>query len=307
VKKKKKTSKRSFKLNLVNNGIDFVRSGIETFFKEDTASPTDHKYAVIHMFAGTLLILKARLAKAHRSLIYVNVGEAKKQSAKTVDFKELMARLEACTKTPLSEKDQALLKKAQEKRNSIEHYVCDLDLEDTQVLVGDLAEFLLRFLHDELNTNLKDRLTKPVWERLSSLKNIAAEIHRARRKKWEAMTQRLGRLSEADFDREIEKLAVKGKPRWFYCKKCGLRTRRNPDPDRTVLQTDPYFGICTNSQCRELYGPETCGMCDEPLSQERRKDGQCLMCWAELHLSPEEMYDDWEDEEGEEEPDEVEQ
>lgn len=292
--------KQPFKLDLINNGIDFIRSGIETFFKDDKTTPTDHKYAVIHMFAGTLLILKARLAKEHSSLIYANVGEARKQNAVTVNYKDLMARLEACTDSPPSPTDRKTLDDAKDMRNRIEHYECDFNLEDTQVLVGDLAEFLLRFLRDQLATDLEQKLAKPVWERLCNVKKVAAEIHREREGRWKQLAQHLMSLdiknmSPAEFEQEVAKVKM-AKPPLFQCVECSLATRRNPHPPHTVARLN-NVGICTNSACRTLYGPATCGMCGDPLPPSRAKSGDCLGCWAELHLSPEEIYDDGEGEE----------
>jgi hypothetical protein len=287
--------KQHLKLDLISNGIDFVRAGIETFFKADATSPTDHKYAVVHMFAGTLLILKARLAKEHRALIFKNVCEAKTQNATTVTYKELLARLEACTNWRLDRVDRELLDKVQQTRNRIEHYECDFSLEETQLLVGDLAEFLLRFLHHELSIELEERLPKLAWEQLGKVKKLAVEMHRQRRSRWETVAQRLevldvAGLSEAEFQRLIAEVNAT-KPSFLQCIECSLATRRNPHPSLTVARLN-NFGICTNSTCRALHGPTTCANCSDPLPPSRSTRRLCLSCWAELHLSAEEMYDE---------------
>jgi len=67
-------SKAELKFNLVENGIDFIRSGIEQYFLRDTPKARDHKYAVLHIFAGVLLLLKERLRRAHASLIFARVA-----------------------------------------------------------------------------------------------------------------------------------------------------------------------------------------------------------------------------------------
>src|SRR5687767_11012317 len=93
--------KTHLKLTLVENGIDFVRSGIEQYFLRDTPKPRDHKYAVLHVFAGVLLLMKARLAREHASLIFVKVEESGRPDAITVNFTQVIDRLKGIAVTDL--------------------------------------------------------------------------------------------------------------------------------------------------------------------------------------------------------------
>ena len=81
------------KLTLVENGIDFVRSGIERYFLRDAPSPRDHKYAVLHVFAGVLLLLKARLSREHPALIFSKVEGVGNPEALTVGLESAIDRL----------------------------------------------------------------------------------------------------------------------------------------------------------------------------------------------------------------------
>ncbi len=164
---------------------------------------------------------------------------------------------------------------------------------------GDLAEFLLRFLHDELSTELEERLPKLEWEQLGKVKKLAVEIHRQRRSRWEKVAQRLAgldvaRLSEAEFENLVAEVNA-AKPSFFQCVECSLATRRNPHQSSSVARLND-IGICTKSTCRALYGPATCAECSDPLPPSRLTEGLCLGCWAELHLSADEMYNDGDDE-----------
>ena len=76
----------NLKLDLLTNGIDFVRSGVEHFFSYSDRRAL--KYAVLHLFAGLLLLFKERLSREHPSLIFKRPHEALKQDAKTIDFDE---------------------------------------------------------------------------------------------------------------------------------------------------------------------------------------------------------------------------
>src|SRR5436189_30259 len=63
------------KLDLLENGIDFIRSGIENHFGQDESDSSARKYAVLHLFSGVLLILKERLRREHPSLIFEKVED----------------------------------------------------------------------------------------------------------------------------------------------------------------------------------------------------------------------------------------
>lgn len=63
------------RLNILENAIDFVRSGIEDYFRTDAPDARVHKYAVLDIFAGVILLLKERLSREHESLIFAKVEE----------------------------------------------------------------------------------------------------------------------------------------------------------------------------------------------------------------------------------------
>ena len=59
-------------LDLLNNGIDFICAGVE-YFLHDEPDPRSHKYAVLYLFSGLLLLLKERLRREHPSLIFKEI------------------------------------------------------------------------------------------------------------------------------------------------------------------------------------------------------------------------------------------
>ena len=147
----KRGSKAELKFNLVENGIDFIRSGIEQYFLRDTPKARDHKYAVLHIFAGVLLLLKERLRRAHAALIFARVEDAgkdvTKEDIKTVAFDQAVDRLKACAAVQIAEDHMRTLRSAQRIRNQLEHYEVTLNLKQTQDIVGRLCEFVYVFMH----------------------------------------------------------------------------------------------------------------------------------------------------------------
>jgi hypothetical protein len=136
---------QELKLNLLNNGIDFIQSGVR-FFLHDDPDPISHKYAILHIFSGLLLLLKERLKREHPSLILKNVTDIGKPGSKTVDFDEVLARLENCAGVLFDEKAKKTLRTAQGLRNQIEHYEITINVKQAQAIIGDLSGLTYLFM-----------------------------------------------------------------------------------------------------------------------------------------------------------------
>jgi hypothetical protein len=82
--------------DLIQNALDYLRSAADYSIKGDTRSL---KYAVLHLDAAIELVLKARLAREHWSLIFENSDKASLQAMSSgdfvsVDIKSALNRLE---------------------------------------------------------------------------------------------------------------------------------------------------------------------------------------------------------------------
>lgn len=268
----KTTQNTHLKLTLVENGIDFVRAGIERYFLRDTPSPRDHKYAVLHGFAGVLLLLKARLAREHPSLIFTKVEEVGNSDASTVNFKQVIERLDTIAKIDLKPYI-ATLQSAQRTRNRLEHYEVHLELAEAQELVGRLCEFVYLFLRDELQENLQDHLKGLVWERVQELRGIAEELDKKRKAEWEKRALRYRKVTK----KRLEKLwadSISGSSNGMSvpplaCPECGQ--------DRVVV-VEPQVALCTNAGCTEVFLAGHCLRCETTVLHE--EEGFCEDCVA---------------------------
>ncbi len=165
----------TYHLNLMENGIDFVKSGIETYFAEDTPDPRAHKYAILHMFSGALLLLKERLARINPTLVFEEPAKCGKPGAKTADYDKTIGRLEAnSVKIKRSQRD--ILDEIRGLRNDIEHYEVHLDLARAKEVIGELAALVYVFCVDELQFNIDDRLSDPARFRFYDLKEIGDRL-----------------------------------------------------------------------------------------------------------------------------------
>lgn len=255
-------SKQELKLNLMHNGLDFIQSGVR-YFLHDEPDPISHKYAILHLFSGLVLLLKERLKREHHTLIFKDVKEAAKPSAKTIDFDEVVSRLEACAGVTFDDKAKKTLRTAQGIRNLIEHYEVTIDVRQAQAIIGDISELACLFMRDELGVRLEDHVEVEVWDRMQELQKIAARLKEEEIAEWKRRVAKYSALSDEELD-ELADLEP-------------YHPKHNPDPDtllecpecleETVAQTeDGDIGVCTNKECRQVCTITLCFRCGERLT-----------------------------------------
>ncbi|PZR13247.1 MAG: hypothetical protein DI536_13250 [Archangium gephyra] len=240
------------KWSLLDNGVDFIRSGIESFILKETKDARDYKYALLHLFSGTLLILKERLRREHPSLVFTKVTEDRE----TVDFAEVQARLAKCAGIALSEADTKILKRAQKLRNSIEHYEFDLNLHYADSVIAELTVFLESFLGNHLGASLEGKLPFTVWRRLLRLKDVV----QARRDSWPTRAAQFQNVSD-QFLRDLAAPVYEHKigfesPSLLECIECSS--------DSVAVMTDSDIGLCTRLECRAVTELTWCRTCHSP-------------------------------------------
>ncbi|MGA2635849.1 MAG: hypothetical protein ABSF16_16560 [Terracidiphilus sp.] len=253
---------QELKLNLLNNGIDFIQSGVR-FFLHDEPDPVSHKYAILHLFSGIILLLKERLRREHPSLIFIDVKDVGKPDAKTVDFDEVVTRLETCAGVVLEERAKRTLRSARRLRNLIEHYEPTIPVEHAQAIIGNLSELAYLFMRDELDVRLENHVEAEVWERMQELRKIAARLKEEEIAEWKRRVAKYSALSDEELDAlaDLEPYHPKHNPdpdSFLECPGCG---------EETMVQTeDSDIGVCTNRECREVSEITFCFRCGERLT-----------------------------------------
>lgn len=244
-------------LDLLENGIDFIRVGIEEFFAPGADDPRRHKYALLHIFSGTLLLLKERLRREHRALIWKEVVRVDDETAKTVDFDEAIERVQKVCKVGLAAKDMDLLRWCQKKRNQLEHYHCVLNLPETQTRIASLVEFVDGFLSTQLGVELGKKLSPSVWREISELKQIAARIEEQRLAEWRARAAKYQHLNDEELEKlvDVEPYHPKDNPHPVEAGECPYCS------EEALFAVEPDIEVCTNLECREVVRLTACERC----------------------------------------------
>jgi hypothetical protein len=98
------TAMAEVRLTLIGNGLDFFSEGIQLLDQND---PRKLKYAILHVASAAELVLKARLAQEHWTLIFRNpskatVEEFERRKFTSVDFDGTLERLKNVCRIDLS-------------------------------------------------------------------------------------------------------------------------------------------------------------------------------------------------------------
>lgn len=250
----------TYQLNLMENGIDFVKSGIEVFFIDDTPNPRARKYAILHLFSGMLLLLKERLARIRPSLIFVKESEYGRPGAKTINYNGTFNRLEE-NGVSIDTHKRITLDEIRDIRNDIEHYKVQFDLQRVKEIIGELTSFIYIFCAEEMHLYIDQKISENALERFYQLKEIGDHLDSEM-----IATAKADAESDAAYFKEIEGKYVSmtidelqtfieseeknGAIKVIECPSCYEQTLSVMD-----------LGVCTNPNCRAVFRLDTCHYC----------------------------------------------
>jgi hypothetical protein len=158
------------KLNLFENGLDFIQSAIRLV--KTNSKNSNIKYAVLHLASGVELILKYRLTQEHWSMIFKEIREAKITALETgnfrsVDFDECVARLENICQISLDGKSANNFKNLKERRNRIMHFDIDESIMSLKALFVKVLNSILDFINKNIDVS---KLSDEEKDQISSIR-----------------------------------------------------------------------------------------------------------------------------------------
>lgn len=138
--------------HLLDNALDYVLSAAE---HASQGAPRDLKYAVLHLFAGVELLLKARLLEEHWSLLFADADKASQQRLdsgdfKSVDFETAVSRLKDVADVEIDREAIARLNAIRGLRNRIQHFGASINKPQVQSQIGYVANFVIEFVKEHL-------------------------------------------------------------------------------------------------------------------------------------------------------------
>ena len=139
-------------LNLLDNALDSLLSAAEAVRRDE--GPRSLKEAVLHLGNGVELLIKARLAREHWSLIFSNTDQAsydKLADAEftSVDFPKAITRLEQIAKVSIDKAIISHIDSIRKLRNRLTHYTATIDSAQTKSLVAKAMAFCVEFCEQQ--------------------------------------------------------------------------------------------------------------------------------------------------------------
>jgi hypothetical protein len=155
------------------NGLDYLESAVENLQGEPTSRAL--KYAILHLVAGTEVLLKARLSMEHWSLVFQQPDRATNQAWLAGEFKscsilEAFDRLVNIGGIDLPVDARSTIDALRDKRNRLQHF----GLVDSAPAVQAVAIGALNFLISFVTEHLKDEPTSPAAG--ESLERIRSQL-----------------------------------------------------------------------------------------------------------------------------------
>jgi ribosomal protein S27E len=167
----------------LENGLDYLASVVE-HLSGGSPSPRDLKYAVLHLQAATEVLLKARLAAEHWSLIFKEPGLAtikKRQdnNYETCTTNQLLDRLQNLVGTALTESQLQAIKNLTRSRNALQHHGLSDSAPAVESRTVEVLDFLLDFVRSQLLPTLEsDPATLAEAERVrDDLETLQASLN----------------------------------------------------------------------------------------------------------------------------------
>jgi hypothetical protein len=164
---------------LADNAFDYIVSAAE---HAKRASPRDLKYAILHLFAGIELLLKARLYVHDWKLIFASSKKADQAALKTgdfrsVDFETACERLATEVSVSVDDATKNRLNELRKIRNKVQHFEVAVDAKQVTSLLAFGTSFVIDFTNVHLPELLapRDETLNQIYEHLRDFKHFVAE------------------------------------------------------------------------------------------------------------------------------------
>lgn len=155
-------SKGTLKLNLLENAYDYLNCSLESVARaKNMGSQKEWKFAILNIAHSIELLLKERLRREHRLLIYANLDKYKPitRQTKTVPWHVLIERMRYVLGEDFDKIDAGRLDLARDLRNQMIHYDVELSFPEIYHDYANLWNFVREFSERILGEDLHNRIS----------------------------------------------------------------------------------------------------------------------------------------------------
>lgn len=137
---------------LLDNALDFLLSAAEAVHRDE--GPRSLKEAVLHLANGVELVIKARIAQEHWSLIFSNIDHASYDKIVngefvSVDYGKAIERLGEIVDVTVGGYSNKHLQNLRKLRNRLTHFTAEMDAAPTKSLLAKGMAFCAEFCEQQ--------------------------------------------------------------------------------------------------------------------------------------------------------------
>jgi hypothetical protein len=149
-------------MSLLSPAKDFFVESLDNYQKGKLA------FSILHAVTATELILKERLSRVHRNLIYEKIDSRQILNERTVALRDLPQRL-INFGVALNSKDLDIITTVSKWRHEIVHHMPTYNSKQAKISLGLLYDFIARFLETELGIQFKTFIPKASYKIVNGL------------------------------------------------------------------------------------------------------------------------------------------
>ncbi|MFJ6543194.1 hypothetical protein ACIQMP_21445 [Streptomyces sp. NPDC091385] len=191
------------------NALDYLESATR-HLTGPKVTPRDVKYAVLHLHAGTEVLLKATLAKENWRLVFDDPARATRERYESGDFRsctvvDALVRLRDNSKIAITDDDIKTVRALTRDRNALQHFGLTHSAAAVEARAATVVDFLLAAIlsEDAFAVDGREEESSPLFHIRRGLSNISLFVK-----------QRMDRIAP--------QLAA-AKDKLLYCTSCGNR------------------------------------------------------------------------------------
>ena len=164
------------RIALLDNALDFLLSAAEAVHRDE--GPRSLKEAVLHLANGVELVIKARIAQEHWSLIFSNIDQASYGKIVSGDFVSVgygkaIERLGGIVDITVERQSKDHLQALRKQRNLLTHFTGELDAAQTKSLLAKGMAFCVSFCEQQnMATPAAESKFGGIHENLSGLQEF---------------------------------------------------------------------------------------------------------------------------------------
>ncbi|MFD6534910.1 hypothetical protein [Streptomyces goshikiensis] len=223
----------------VPNGLDYLLSVVEHLEAgTERVSARDLKYAVLHLAAGTEVLLKARLQLEHWCLVFSDPTKAKRAELENGSLlscgpDDTVQRLRDIARVQITDKDRKALTRLAKDRNALQHYGLfgqSANARAVESRAAEVLDFLIRFVDEDLLPALPPAEAEAAQTDLERIRGGLTEIEGFVKQRMQRLRVELEALRDRTLQcpdcRQwalvVEPTQAQGVARTSRCRFCGM-------------------------------------------------------------------------------------